>query len=154
MFWLATVIKFYLLMDNDISGAKPEVLRAQSVKRLNKHIIAWVVFFLYFTCRIEMEMIDFNHQLSPLRLRETLHLLFSFILTWPNRLFFQTLHVTTRNENQKKISVRISWGFFSYFAWSYSIFIEIWQMNTMFIKGSLYGEKFLLIVTVVIQYPN
>ena len=32
-------------MDNDISGAKPEVLRAQSVKRLNKHIIAWVVIF-------------------------------------------------------------------------------------------------------------
>ena len=98
-----------------------------------------------------MEMIDFNHQLSPLR--ETLHLLFSFILTWPNRLFFQTLHVTTRNENQKNLCKNFL-GFFSYFASSYSIFIEIWQMNTMFIKGSLYGEKFLLIVTVVIQYPN
>ena len=62
MFSLATVIKFYLLMDNDISGAKPEVLRAQSVKRPIKHIMRVGCYFLYFTCKIEMEMIDFNHQ--------------------------------------------------------------------------------------------
>ena len=132
--------------------------RKCNVRSLWKDLIStscpWVVIFciLYVELRWKLLYISIirSSQLSV----SVKHSTCSFLLSWHGQTGYFFRHYTWLLETKTKKISKNFLGFFSYFASSYSIFIEIWQMNTMFIKGSLYGEKFLLIVTVVIQYPN